>query len=257
MGRPSIALAQAFQFDLKLGQREVIGEWVPEDEPGISDIATKGKKWLRGILWSEIDAKMILRRIIHARGGPKEIEIDLRRAHMISEELAQLGERPVRGPAIICEKSGYPWTAYEFRRWWRQVANAAGVPKTVFNMDSREGRTGANAAALDDYNSADGRLGSDERTRRLIQKVKDTLPKSLTDQVREDVVQEMLLAIHSGEIIEADICRKLCRRYVAEQNNRYDNRYNTLSLDQPAPGKDDGELGDLISSEHSVWSEVP
>jgi len=34
----------------------------------------------------------------------------------------------------------------------------------------------------------------------------------------------MLLAIHSGEIIEADICRKLCRRYVAEHYNRYDNR---------------------------------
>ena len=28
VGRPSLALAQAFQFELKLGQREVIGEWV-------------------------------------------------------------------------------------------------------------------------------------------------------------------------------------------------------------------------------------
>jgi hypothetical protein len=70
------------------------------------------------------------------------------------------------------------------------------------------------------------------------------------------VVQEMLLAIHSGEIIEADIGRKLCRRYVAEQNNRYDNRYNTLSLDQPAPGRDNGKLGDQISSERGVWSET-
>jgi hypothetical protein len=55
---------------LKFGQREVIGEWVPEDEPGMSDIAAKGKKWLRGILWSAIDAKMILRRTIHTHGGP-------------------------------------------------------------------------------------------------------------------------------------------------------------------------------------------
>jgi hypothetical protein len=95
---------------------------------------------------------------------------------MVSEELAKLGERSARGPAIICKKSGYPWTAYEFRRWWRQVANAAGVPKTVFNMDSRERQTGADKAASDDDNSDDGRLGSDRHARRLIQKSEPRCP---------------------------------------------------------------------------------
>jgi len=38
MGRPSIALAQAFQFELMLRQKDVIGEYVPIAEAGISDL---------------------------------------------------------------------------------------------------------------------------------------------------------------------------------------------------------------------------
>jgi hypothetical protein len=34
MGWHSIALAQAIQFDCALRQKDVIGEWVPESEPG-------------------------------------------------------------------------------------------------------------------------------------------------------------------------------------------------------------------------------
>ena len=65
--------------------------------------------------------------------------------------------------------------------------------------------------------------------------------------MREDVVQDMILDLHSGEIAEADICPKLCRRYITEHYKRYEeNRYNTLSLDQPSPGKENGKLGDQI-----------
>ena len=50
-----IALAQALQFELLLGQKDVIGEWVPVDEPGKSDVVHDRKKWLRGLRWSNID----------------------------------------------------------------------------------------------------------------------------------------------------------------------------------------------------------
>jgi hypothetical protein len=125
MKRPSIALAQALQFDCGLKQKDVIGEWTPIAEQGWSDVIHEGQKWLRGLRWSEIEDNLLLRH-----------SIDLRQAPMVMEELALLSERPTTGPMIVCEFTKRPWTNHEFRRWWRKVADAAGVPKTVHNMDS-------------------------------------------------------------------------------------------------------------------------
>jgi hypothetical protein len=139
MGRPSIALAQAFQFECMLRQKDVIGEWIPIREPGISDVQADGLKWLRGIRWEEIDQNMTIRHLTSKR--QKMIEISLRNAPMVIEELALQFEVgiPTSGPVIRSEFDNLPWTAPEFRRWWRIVAEAAGVPKTVRNMDSRAG----------------------------------------------------------------------------------------------------------------------
>jgi len=76
MGRPSIALAQAFQFELMLRQKDVIGEYVPIAEAGISDLQVDGLKWLRGIRWEEISEDLVLRHITSKR--QKLIEISLR-----------------------------------------------------------------------------------------------------------------------------------------------------------------------------------
>jgi hypothetical protein len=136
-GFPSIALAQALQFECMLRQRDVIGEWVPMSEPGASDIKDKGRKWHRGIRWSEIDANLILRHVTSKR--QKMVEHDLSVAGMVQEELAYMGERKNFGPVIVSEATGLPWRADTFREKWRQFATAAGVPKNVRNMDSRAG----------------------------------------------------------------------------------------------------------------------
>jgi hypothetical protein len=149
MGRPSIALAQAFQFELMLRQKDVIGEWVPIAEPGISAVQADGMKWLRGIRWEEISGDLVLRHVTSKR--QKEIEVSLRNAPMVMEELALLGgEIPASGPVIVSEWDRLPWTSPEFRRWWRIVADACGIPKAVRNMDSRAGAiTEATAAGAD------------------------------------------------------------------------------------------------------------
>jgi len=137
MGRPSIALAQAFQFELMLRQKDVIGEWVPIEEPGMSDITDgTGLKWLRGIRWEEIDQNMTLTHVTSKR--QKKITVSLLNAPMVMEELA-LVERKASGSIIVSEFDKLPWTAIEFRRWWRQVADACGIPREVRNMDSRAG----------------------------------------------------------------------------------------------------------------------
>lgn len=137
LGLISIALAQAFQFECTLRQKDVIGEWVPQSEPGISEVIEGNDKWLRGLRWEEIDQHLILRHVTSKR--QKEIVVDLKLAPMVLEELQKLGELPDTGPVIVSETRGRPFYAHEWRRDWRSVAKLAGVPDDVFNMDSRAG----------------------------------------------------------------------------------------------------------------------
>ena len=136
LGHPSIALAQAFQFDLMLRQRDVIGEWVPMSELGTSDVVHEGRKWLRGIRWSEING-MVLKHVTSKR--QKEIEFDLNCAPMVLEELAFFGDVKIAGPIIVHEATGRPYLNDTFRKLWREIADAAGLPREVKNMDSRAG----------------------------------------------------------------------------------------------------------------------
>jgi hypothetical protein len=114
-----IALAQALQFDLLMGQKDVIGEWIPETEPGESDVKRRERrllrrkdvfggwkpvnepgnpgiwverttKWVRGLRWSDIDKNLILRHTVGSSG--RAIEVDLRTAPMVLEELMILAE---------------------------------------------------------------------------------------------------------------------------------------------------------------------
>jgi hypothetical protein len=136
-GFPSIALAQAFQFDILLRQKDVIGEWVPTPEPGVSEICRGNEKWLRGIRWNFIDGELVLRHTTSKR--QKDIEVDLKLSRMVTEELGYFAKIPESGPVIICERTGHPWDEAEFRRRWRAIADACGIPSTVRNMDSRAG----------------------------------------------------------------------------------------------------------------------
>lgn len=143
----SLALAQAFQFECMFRQRDCLGEWVPETEPGESDVRHSGQKWFRGIRWEEINDKWILKHKTSKR--QKEIQWNLAAAEMVMEELAILVEMPIdqlsrglfpaSGPIIINDVTGLPWSANEYRRKWRKVADHVGVPKGVYNMDSRAG----------------------------------------------------------------------------------------------------------------------
>lgn len=136
-GLASIALAQAIQFELILRQRDVIGEWVPLDEktPPTTEFY-KNMKWTRGIKWEEIDENLVLRHITSKR--QKKIEICLADAPMVVAELAKV-ERKASGPIIVNERTGRPWSVTNFRHVWREIATAAGVPKSVRNQDSRAG----------------------------------------------------------------------------------------------------------------------
>ena len=144
LGHHSVALAQALQFELTLRQRDVIGEWVPMSETGISDVIWRGQKWLRGVRWEEISPDMILTHNTSKTGANAVFDLSL--YPMVLEEIARTPAELREGPMVVREpgvrrreSAGKPWDAAGFRRVWREIADAAGLPRSIKNMDSRAG----------------------------------------------------------------------------------------------------------------------
>lgn len=134
MGLPSIALAQALQFELTLRQKDVIGEWIPGEATGA--ITTSGRRWANGLLWSHIGQDGVLRKVTTKTGA--EAVFEIARYPLVVQELARW-QGPRVGPMVIDERSGLPYRNQRFSKRWREVATAAGVPAGVYNMDSRAG----------------------------------------------------------------------------------------------------------------------
>jgi hypothetical protein len=144
MGLHSLAIAQSLQFEGGFSQKDVIGEWVPVGEPGVTDITSdEFGKWIHGLRWNEIDGDMVVR-----RDGLKR-PVDLRNLPLVMKELqarfCKPGETlkrshlPLSGAVIIYEKTGRPYLTHQFRRVWRDIATAAGISENVKNMTGRKG----------------------------------------------------------------------------------------------------------------------
>lgn len=141
-GLRSIALAQAFQFDGMFRPTDVLGEWVPTNEKRVpvTDVISGGEKWIRGLRWEEIDKNLMLVHITSKRQKP--VTLNLRLMPMVMEELGNpvlRSQLPDKGPIIINERLNEPWAMGEYRRKWRELAEAVGIPSTVKSMDSRAG----------------------------------------------------------------------------------------------------------------------
>jgi len=140
LDRPSMALAQAIQFSFGWRQKDVIGEYVPLDEPGEAFAIKDDMKSIRGLHWREFDSSLIVRHVTSKKD--KAVEVDAKLCPLVMRELGRLPDGQILrgGPVVVCEKTGLPYTAINFRRTWRAIARAAGIPDHVFNMDNRSGR---------------------------------------------------------------------------------------------------------------------
>ena len=132
----SIALATVLQFELSMRQKDVIGEWEPAPltEGGI---VYRGTRWVNGLKWSDIDSGMILRKT-HTKTGAF-VEFDLTLYPAVLEEMNLVLREQRVGPMIVSERTGEPYKHRTFTQTWRKVADVAGIPKTVWNMDARAG----------------------------------------------------------------------------------------------------------------------
>ena len=69
------------------------------------------------------------------------------------------------GPMIVSETTGLPYRQGNFGVTWREIADAAGVPKDVWNMDSRSGGlTEADEAGADPHDIQRHATHSDPKT---------------------------------------------------------------------------------------------
>jgi len=138
-GRVSIAIAQALQFELTLRQVDVIGLWEPlaKGDEGKGIISAR-RRWTGGLLWSHIDSKGVLKKITTKTGQIAEHDTT---AYPFLRTLLDAVPMEKRiGPIIIDEQSGLPYRDRQrYAKVWRKIAESCGVPKEVWNRDSRAG----------------------------------------------------------------------------------------------------------------------
>lgn len=76
--------------------------------------------------------------------------------------------------------------------------------------------------------------------------VSRAVPKHIDPQVREEVIQDLALAVLSGEVALSAIASE-CSRFVKDTQKNYPTRWGPLSLDQPlGNGDDQRPLKDFI-----------
>ena len=131
LGWHEMAMAQALQFEGTLRQTDVIGKWDSAAEtPTILN-------WVSGIRWEEINAQGVL---IHRTGKRgRTVTLPLHKYPLVRAEFARYSVLPSIGPIVVDSETGEPFHYKTFATRWREIADAAGIPKDVWSRDSRAG----------------------------------------------------------------------------------------------------------------------
>jgi Phage integrase family len=138
-GHPGAALAYAIQFEGTVRQWDVVGQWIPLSDRLPSAVIYKGKKWI-GPTWANVDENLILRFTPTKTENTTapEIVIDLAACPMVMEELQDVPQAARKGPLIVDQAKGRPYSADRFNEVWRAATKAAGIPADVWNRDLRK-----------------------------------------------------------------------------------------------------------------------
>lgn len=137
-GLISIALAQALQFELTLRQIDVIGRWEKSDDYRDGGIVDRGQRWRDGLLWSHLDSRGILTKPTSKVEGVTA-EHDTMQYPFLRKIIDMVPPAKRFGPMIKSETTGLPYRDRNFAEVWRKCADEAGVPRAVWNRDSRAG----------------------------------------------------------------------------------------------------------------------
>ncbi len=136
--RLSLALGTVLQFEAALRQRDVIGEWVPlKTGEATGGIVLHDRRWANGLTWADLGQDFLIRKRTTKTGAFAAHDLKLFPMTMRLLRLVPAAKRV--GPLVIDEKAGRPYATDGYAREWRKVADAAGIPREVWNMDARAG----------------------------------------------------------------------------------------------------------------------
>jgi hypothetical protein len=128
MGCPSIGFVEALKFETALRRIDVIGEWAPSPEGGEF-------RW-SGLMAKNISRDMILTLKTSKTGSAVARDLNEYALVQLALEAYRI---PDVGPVVIDEDHGKPYWENRYTEKFKKVRDAAGVPSTVWSMDSRAG----------------------------------------------------------------------------------------------------------------------
>jgi hypothetical protein len=139
-----LAIGVAAQFELLLRQKDIIGEWhASATEAGTAiakgavGIAAGDETWTGFFTWERIPGWRWRMRTSKSKYRAAA-EFDLPKHSLLFPLLEQVPHHQ-RSGAIVKGEHGLPVRERSYRKWFRAVARAAGIPDEVWNMDTRAG----------------------------------------------------------------------------------------------------------------------
>jgi hypothetical protein len=146
---PFMALDQALQFEGMFRQGDILGSW-SHIAPGVplepNDVVVGDRFW-RGITMDML--KLGDELVVRTSKTGQPVVHDVASFELVVECLRKIDA--VNGP-VARQPNGLPWPDRQsYSKAWREIATAAGIPKKVWNMDSRaSGITEASEAGVSD-----------------------------------------------------------------------------------------------------------
>jgi hypothetical protein len=161
-GNVSMGLCQAIQWDCMLRQKDVIGEW---RVAGADYALSPGEIRQGGRVWSGLTLDLIMpgkTLTVRTSKTSQPVVHLLDECELIMRCMPHIDRSIVNAPVAVSSQ-GMPWSDHRaFGKAWARIAKLAGIPKGVWNMDSRASgvtEAAAGGASDDDLASNAGHRG--------------------------------------------------------------------------------------------------
>ena len=139
-----MAIGVAAQFELLLRQKDIIGERPKTADDldkavrrGASTITCGGQTWTGYFTWENIPGWRWRTKTSKSKYRAAA-DFDLT-SYSVLFPLLEAVPHEERTGAIIKGENGFPVQERSYRGWFRQIARVAGIPDTIWSMDSRAG----------------------------------------------------------------------------------------------------------------------
>jgi hypothetical protein len=141
-----MAIGVAAQFELALRQKDIIGEWSPAVPNTLGAVYAGGEMWTGRFYWENIPGWRLRLKTSKNRARAEFCLDD----YPLLFPLLEAVPHPERTGAVVKGERDLPIRERSYRKWFREIARAAGIPDEVWSMDSRAGAaTEADAAGAD------------------------------------------------------------------------------------------------------------